>query len=418
MRGDSSEAFEARQHVEALCAAGQPEEALRYAEQVEGHPLETEQLLAITEIDAGEMLADREIIARGVARFAQLEANSDTPVFAYNRANGQLAMWQVGVERLGIAQALTLHRDDLQEARDLFAEAGAHEAGSDNDRCQALTNLGNSLDACGRHIDALRAYEEALAIEPSFAMAHGNRGLTLLYRAAVDDVHQHALGCEGVKSLDIALVAPDDVLAHGGPAALESFRRQRARIDGTPTHEHDDEPLPDPYLEWCRRHELFLHTSHPCITLNTRVLDAIRFGGMTVGIDKNSQRRLQTLQDALNSLLQDYLSTRYLAWTTVEPETPTRQHAARLSQYASFHDSLLYARWGVATGLSVTALAAATNLLDKIASVTHLYLQTGRNPRHIYFRRFWLLPPKKNAPERPDPVIADSQLENGPNGPP
>lgn len=55
----------------------------------------------------------------------------------------------------------------------------------------------------------------------------------------------------------------------------------------------------------------------------------------------------------------------------------------------------------------MTTLAAASNLLDKIASVTHLYLQTGRKPSNIYFRRFWLLPAKKNAPDRPDPVIAE-----------
>lgn len=412
MPDESSSILQARRHIHALCAGGRPDEALRYAEQVEGHPFETEQLLAITELDAGERLADREIIARGLARFEQLEGDSEGEPFAYNRANGRLAMWQVAVVRLGIAQALAQHREDLQQARDLFSHVGADLTEEDNDRCQALTNLGNSLDACGRHIDALRAYNDALRIRACFGMAHGNRGLTLLYRAAVDENHQHALVCEAVRSLDAALSDPDEILTYGGTAALESFRSKRALIDGTPTHEHDESPFSDPYLEWCRRRELFMHLSHPCITSGTKVLDALRFGGMTVGIDQASQRRLRTMQDALNSLLQDYIAIRYLTWIAIEPDTATRRHAAELSQHASFYDSLTYARWGIATGLSVNALAAATNLLDKAASVTHLYLRTGRTPSQIYFRRFWLLPRNRNTLHRPDPVIA-KELDAG-----
>lgn len=169
-------------------------------------------------------------------------------------------------------------------------------------RCQALVNLGNSFDNCGRHADALVAYGQALAILPAFTMALGNRGTTLLHRAALEDVHQHALVSEAVAALDAALADPDDVVAHGGPAALASFQAERARIPGTPTHDHDHDPLADAYLEWCRRRRLFLHPSQRCITKKTQVLDRLPLGGMTVGVDERSQQRLKTLQDSLNSL--------------------------------------------------------------------------------------------------------------------
>lgn len=406
---------QARLHVMRLCADGRPHEAVHFAEAAKGHPFETEQLLAMAELDAGEQLADGAIVDRGIARFEALEDGLNGELFAYNRANGHLALWEIARKQLGVSQALTLHRNDLQCARDLFAAVGADETHDANTRAQALTNLANSLDTCGRHIDALNAYDEALAIQPRFGMALGNRGLTLLYRAADDPHYEYPLGCEAVAALDAALAVSDDVLAHGGTAALESFVSRRALVEGTPTHEHDRAPLPDSHLEWCRRHELFLHPSHPCITPTTEVLDAIRFRRMLVGIDEDSQARLRTLQDALNSLLQDYIAVRFLAWSSVEPNTPTRQHAAQVSQHASFHDSLRYVRWGVGTGLSVAALAAATNLLDKVASVTHLYLGTGRNPNHIYFRGFWLLAPKKKQPVQPDPVIA-AELDAGNQG--
>lgn len=100
---------------------------------------------------------------------------------------------------------MTLHRTDLQRARDLFAAVGADDTQDTNDRAQALTNRANSLDTCGRHIDALSAYEEALAIQPQFGMALGNRGLTLLYRAVGDPHYEYPLVCE-------AVAAPDDPL--------------------------------------------------------------------------------------------------------------------------------------------------------------------------------------------------------------
>lgn len=403
---------QAQHQVSQLCANGRPQEALRFAEQLEGHPFETEQVLAMAELEAGAQLSDRAMVTRGIERFQAIEADHHREIFSYNRANGHLALWDIAREQAGVAVALARYRADLHRARDLFAVAGADTTHSASERAQALTNRANSLDLCGRHIDALRAYGEALAIQPAFGMALGNRGLTLLYRAVTDRRYRYPLVCEAVAALDAALAVRDDVLAHGGPGALESFASKRALIEGTPTHDHDQAPLSDAHLEWCRRRELFLHPSHPCITTETETLDALRFGRMLIGIDQASQERHRTLQDALNSLLQDYIAVRYLAWSCVEPSTPTRLHAAEVSRHSSFRDSLVYARWGVATGLSVTALVAATNLLDKIATAAHLYLDTGRSPNQIYFRRFWLLPRKQEGEDQVDPVVA-AELDAG-----
>ena len=166
----------------------------------------------------------------------------------------------------------------------------------------------------------------------------------------------------------------------------------------------------DDYLDWCLRQEFFLHSSHGCIGPTTEVLDSLSLGGMVVGIDDQSQQRLRTLQDALNALLRDYIAVRYLAWMSLEPDAPARQHAADLSARSSFYDTLTYGRWGVGTGLAVTALSAATNLLDKVASVVHLYLDTGRDPSGVYFRRFYLQPAKKKHPAEPNPAVS-AELE-------
>jgi tetratricopeptide (TPR) repeat protein len=54
---------------------------------------------------------------------------------------------------------------------------------SDVRRCQIHTNLGNLLNHIGRFVEAIEQWEQALAINPSFGMAIGNRGVALTYYA-------------------------------------------------------------------------------------------------------------------------------------------------------------------------------------------------------------------------------------------
>lgn len=405
---------EARRRTLALLDAGEPDEALRVAAELPTDDPNAAQIVAFAEIEAGEMLGDPDIVRRGTTRLDAL-ADSVGMAMAYNRANGYFALWTIACKQHGVAGALAEHRGDLHTARDLYALAGDDEDTDEAMRCQAFVNLGNSFDGCGRHADALIAYDRAVVIRPGFTMALGNRGQTLLARASVEEVHQHALVSEAVAALDAALADPRDVVAHGGPSALESFRETRGRISGTPTHDHDAAQLEDAHLDWCRRQRLFLHPSQRCITRETQVLDRLPLGGMTIGVDADSQQRLKTLHDSLNSLLQDYLAVRYLAWTVLEPHTPLREHAAVVSAHASFYDSLTYATWGAATGLRVAAVAAATNLLDKIAGVVHQYLATGQQPNQAYFRRLGLLPAKRGRPDQLHAVVA-AELDAGNRG--
>jgi hypothetical protein len=110
---------EMREEIQRLCDAGQPHNALRYARNLMGHGFEKEQLLAIAEIEAGELLGDRATVAAGVGRLQSLENEINRPLFAYNKANGLLAIWKLSVADLGVARALAAHRRDLQRARDL-----------------------------------------------------------------------------------------------------------------------------------------------------------------------------------------------------------------------------------------------------------------------------------------------------------
>jgi hypothetical protein len=100
-------------------------------------------------------------------------------------------------------------------------------------------------------------------------------------------------------------------------------------------------------------------------------LDPLFFEGVTAGLGEGEQRRVKDLVDAFNAVKQDFIAARYLLWLASGDESPIREHAAATSQRAGFLDSLMYARWGVRTGIAVQAFAAATNLLDKVACLVH-----------------------------------------------
>jgi hypothetical protein len=76
------------------------------------------------------------------------------------------------------------------------------------------------------------------------------------------------------------------------------------------------------------------------------------------------------------------------AFARAGAKSPIREQAANLSSQAKYWDSLTYARWGVRTGLGATAFTAAVNVLDKVASLIHLYLATGR-VKDVYFSTLW-----------------------------
>lgn len=366
------------------------------------------QARAAIEIECGEAAGDAQAVRNGIARLTELSETTPGLSTAYNRANGHEALWQMAIADVGVTRAYGMHRSDLHRARDLFAEAGADGRTSEIIRCQAFVNVGISLSTSGRHADALRAFDEALAIEPTFAMAHGNRGSTLLYRAGIERVHRVALVHEAMTALDQALARPEEVLEHSGPGALSHFRRQRNRIPGQPNHRHDEHPLDDPHLEWCRRNDLFVHSSPVCITRETEVLDQLPLGPLFYEMNTRERQRVDTLMDALNSVLQDYVAARYLSWSVLAPGTSLRDHTSSISDRVAFFDTLGSAQWGVSPGLLVSALASATNLLDKVASVAHLYLRTGQPAGSSYFRNFGFVGIRRGqSPSRVHATVAN-----------
>lgn len=356
-----------------------------------GQEFNVSQLRAAMYTDGGQRLGRSDLVKRGAELWRQLEPEK-RPNIAYNLANAELAIYELTVRSGKLSVAWQETREHLRAARALFEQVGANGAASPELRMQALSNAGNAYDIVGRYLDALTSYDRALAIDPDFVMALGNRGVALEHAARLMRGHAPTVLRQAAENLDAALAHRDSVIRFGGPAALTDFQRVRGRIRAENSEAPTTQPRlrwSDPYLEWCRRHELFLHVSHACLREDTERLDPLYFRKVVRGLTDTEGQRVNHLVDGFDALKQDFVAARYLTWLATDRSSPIRDHSEALSERVTFLDSLTYARWGVRTGLAIQSLAAATNVLDKVASFVHLYLNTARRVRGVYFDSLW-----------------------------
>jgi tetratricopeptide (TPR) repeat protein len=365
------------------------QEAVDIVDSCTGSELLIDQVRAFTWAESGFHLNDQDMLKRAIAVWSRL--GTDDPGIAYNMANTENELWLLAVKRDGRVGALESARSHLHRARALFSQVGDDSKAAQHYRVQALTNLGNTYDHMGRDIDALDCYERALAVDPKFGMALGNKAVALIGIAPHMGSHKHAILAPAVEALDAAIADEQRILQFGGRSALEHFRAERGRFpEGAKGGHRTSAPASwdDPHLRWCLQHGLFLHVSQACIRGDLDKLDPLFFARVVTPLDDAGQVRARQLFDAFNAAKQEYVAARYLTWLAGDGDAPILGQARMVSEKVSFPDSLTYARWGVRTGLGIQAFAAAVNVLDKVAGLVHLYFESGR-VRDVYFRTLW-----------------------------
>ena len=353
---DSAAAIEiAHAAALALLHAGDAAGAVALAEECSpqiGQEFNVSQLQAAMYTDGGQMLGRPDLMERGAELWRKLGPDS-RPEIAYNLANAELGTYELAVRQGQLSTAWQDKREHLHTARALFERVGRDISARRELRLQALTNAGNAYDIVGRYLDALACYDAALSIDPSFGMALGNRGVALEHSARLMRGHTSTILQQAVDNLDAALAQRASVIRLGGPAALGDFERVRGRIRVAKSSTPSAQPRKrwsDPHLEWCRRHELFLHVSHVCLREDTDRLDPLFFRKVLTGLTDADRQRVNHLVDAFDAVKQDYVAARYLVWLASDPNSPIRDHSESVSRRVTFLDSLEYARWGTERG--------------------------------------------------------------------
>ena len=309
---------------------------------------------------------------------------------SYTLASSMLSLWTLSARTYGYVDTWLNKRDYLHESRVIYENIAKDPSAEIHFRLRALTDAGNSYDIVGRYMDAIDCYDRALMIDPSFAMALGNRGLALLYAAPFMREHERHVILQAAADLDAAIDNRESVLQNGGESALEEFQRKRSSIGDFPdqsnTGSRTKPKFSDPHLNWCLNQGLFLHASPDNIHDNVKILDPIFFRKIITGIDTEDILHTNEIIDAFNTIKQDYLTARYLLWIASAQESGIRKHTQSITRRASFLNTLQYGRWGIRTGIATQAFKAAVDVLDKIAAFAHLYFGTTQAARLVSFR--------------------------------
>jgi tetratricopeptide (TPR) repeat protein len=259
-------------------------------------------------------------------------------------------------------------------------------------RCQILTNLGNLLSHVGRFSEAIECFDLALAIDPKFGMAWGNRGMTLTHYVQALPHLPHPPGLcattafvhEAHNSLQAALQLP----LQGD--SIECFRRYAGMIEqrraGTKEKladlnspdlgesEHERE-----YRRWALSHRLFLNPLNDLGPLSAAAVDVLHPPPITVAIGTGPY-----FESFFNQIKQEFVSARYLLYEGVAQRQPHFSDAG-----VTLADTEDYPVFGLAGEKVKLALRSGYSLFDKMAFFLNYYLGLGIQARRVSFRGFW-----------------------------
>jgi tetratricopeptide (TPR) repeat protein len=258
--------------------------------------------------------------------------------------------------------------------------------------CQMHTNLGNLLSHCGRIVDAVASWDQALEIDPNFAMAVGNRGFGLMHYAKLvhDPGHQVFHLREAHADLTRAL-APDyeeqldlEVRAGFAGALKRLIHAVPIEILTAPSHSHTfpkgmahKERL---YRTWCLTERLFLNDLNDLGTDPIAAADVLTLPSIVTPIKAPQPNAI----GFFNQLKQEYVSARYLYYEGV---TDDKVHFS--DREVTLINTLDYPAYGLAVEKVKVAFRIAYSLLDKVAYFLNDYLGLGILEKRVSFRGLW-----------------------------
>lgn len=260
-------------------------------------------------------------------------------------------------------------------------------------RCQVLTNLGNGLNTVGRFVDALEYWGRALANNPRFAMALGNRGNGLMQyaRSLYDGGHQW-LFLRFARDVFVAAVAQDaefesphhEVVktqfeAHrvSLDSLLQNGPHEKIELDGHGMGESADEKA---YRRWCLAHGLFLNPLNDLGTHTIAARDVLLLPSFVTKVDEPP-----VLIGLFNQMKQEFVSARWLYYEGIRCDDVHFSDRDVL-----LYNTLDYPSYSLAVEKVKSAYRAAYSLFDKIGFFLNSYWRIGLAPERVSFRRIWI----------------------------
>ena len=259
-------------------------------------------------------------------------------------------------------------------------------------KMQTATNLANSLNTLGRSFEALELYDEALTLEPQFAMAIGNRGLARQALAV-------SLYDQGHAKL-ILVAAYDDLVASNSPKAMWDTENPKARawfkshadqiakrIDVEVIRKSVDldasglgrSRAEKTYRSWCLQRRLFVN---PLNVLGAHSIAATDNFGLP-----NHRAKISDPPQFIswfNQMKQEFSAARLLLF---EGETATKPHFS--DRNLSLVDTFDNPAFGLSIEKIRLSFRSAYSLLDKVAGFINAYFDLNATERDVDIRRIW-----------------------------
>jgi hypothetical protein len=265
-------------------------------------------------------------------------------------------------------------------------------------QCRILTNLANQLNTVGRFVEAIELWDRALALNPNFAMALGNRGAAFIHyaRALYDQEHARLLYVASHDSLDRALADTaeyETAAPHEIKAWFETRRdnlrkhvkieevRKSASFDGYDLGETPDER---DYRTWCLRNRLFLNPLNDLGRHSIAARDVLMLPSLRAPISVLPPPYI----GFFNQMKQEFVSARFSYYEGI-----SAQGVHFSDRDVLLYNTLEYPAYCLAVERIRMAYRVAYSLLDKIGFFINSYFAVGYKPNQVYFSKVWRDPP-------------------------
>ncbi|MFN9872884.1 MAG: LA2681 family HEPN domain-containing protein [Cyanobacteriota bacterium] len=331
-------------------------------------------IAAGTLIDAGAIARDRDAVTKGVRLLEELVALlPDRGDLKYCLANGLLA--QADLVDVPQPSWFLATRVDRRRARNLYSSIGV-QGPTPGISEQALTNLGNSLLAAFRFVEAYDSYSAALELDPTNGVALTGAAKALLHLVENGVGDQQVLLPIVAKHLHIARENPERIRQLAGEKALEHISTM---FDlNLPAGKPLDLGSATEYERFVAENRLSLSPTIEGLDLSLWRWDSLRIHSVVEPIGSGSSP--PPIFAIFNTLKADFLAARYLAYCGLNDMFP---------ESGSYTDTLDYAKYGITSSVLLLAQRACLDLLDKVAVATSEYLGLPGNPQRISFANRW-----------------------------
>jgi len=346
-------------------------------------------------IDVGSATNNEDTVLEGLkileADFKNIKKMNAAAAF-YNRGNGYYSLFKI---KRDDAPLFHLFKNtELDNAIKYYRMALTINIENKELLAQILINLGNCYDSCGRVIEALECYEEAISICPNHGMALGNKGIALSFFAEIMAEHEITFL---VEAYNLILNAIKLGVHHESESAfIKKIEDIRRKIPDTailekplklPGYKINVENKVEKFLmKFCLKNRLYLNICNYCQKCDACIGDSVLIKNMIIPIEEDiSNNAFLRLSSYLNQIKQDYISARFLLILSLYEKI----NYTFVDKYVRMIDTFEGNLYNINIQLLKFSFKSLYDILDKIANFLNDYLSLGVPERRVYFHRIW-----------------------------